>query len=67
MKVARFEIGQCVKFAPSEAWARNEPDGTFEIIRCLPFEGIAFEYRLKSVADGHERVAREGRLMSVDR
>jgi hypothetical protein len=66
MKSARFDIGQLVKFAPSGVWDfRNEPGGTFEIVRCLPFEGISFEYRLKSMSDGHERVAREGRLMSA--
>lgn len=34
----------------------------FEIVRQMPDGGFGFQYRLKSVADGHERVAPETAL-----
>jgi hypothetical protein len=34
----------------------------FEVLRQMPDGGFGFQYRLKAVADGHERVALESAL-----
>jgi hypothetical protein len=41
---------------------RYGPAGVFEIVRELPQEGAEPRYRVKSMADGHERVAAEHEL-----
>ncbi len=40
----------------------TDPRGRFKIVRLLPETGNAFQYRVKSQTDGHERVVREDQL-----
>ena len=56
---ARFRAGSPVEFVGAR---RHGPVGVFEIVRELPNEGVEPRYRVKSVADGHERVAAEHEL-----
>lgn len=56
----KFKVNQLVDFV---AWDfRLTPLGQFEIVRVLPVEHGIHRYRIKSVADGHERVAVENEL-----
>ena len=62
MTAHKFTVGQTVRFSPDrnqEATGR----GSFKIVRLLPEEASVFQYRVKSQADGHERVVREDQLV----
>lgn len=61
MHAHRFAIGQIVDFSPGlgEAAARR---GNYEVVRLLPADAHNNQYRIKSVNDGHERVAKESQL-----
>ncbi len=61
MTSRKFKVGQRVSLAQ----AQGRPRDTFEIVRVLPFEYGSHHYRIKSVADGHERVAGEGELIGA--
>jgi hypothetical protein len=60
MPTHRFHVGELVQLIPSIS--RNVPDGSFEIAKQLPGE---FEYRIKSMNEPHERVARESELQGA--
>jgi len=60
MAVHKFKAGQQVTVAahrPSGA-----AGGAFHIVRLLPEERGVWQYRVKCVADGHERVVLESDL-----
>jgi len=57
----KFTVGQEVGFLPS-AMDFNVPRGTYRIVRQLPLEAGGFQYRVKTVADGHERLISERQL-----
>ena len=63
MPTHKFHIGQLVQVAP--AISRNVPGGSYEITKKLPESRGEFEYRIKSMNEAHERVARESELQSV--
>jgi hypothetical protein len=56
----KFRIGETVMVKP--AISRNVPGGAYEVTKQLPHNGREFEYRIKSVNEEHERVARESEL-----
>jgi hypothetical protein len=56
----KFQVGEIVTLKPS--MSRNVPGGTYEVTRQLPHNGREYEYRIKSVAEEHERVASESDL-----
>lgn len=56
----KFKIGRTVEFVPSDL--RLSPPGRFEILRALPIEHGIAQYRIKSLKDGHQRVAMESDL-----
>jgi hypothetical protein len=61
MSAHKFTIGQTVRFSPD----RNQESsgrGSFKVVRLLPEEANVLQYRVKSQADGHERVVREDQL-----
>jgi hypothetical protein len=60
MNAHRFHAGQTVTLLPNR-YGPNR-NGSFEVTRLLPAEHGVNHYRLKSVADGHERVAAEDEL-----
>jgi hypothetical protein len=61
MQIHKFRVGETVHYRPN-AFDRATSRGDYEILRLLPAEGTDNQYRLKSVADGHERVVRESQL-----
>jgi hypothetical protein len=56
----KFKIGEIVTIRPS--LSRNVPGGVYGVTKQLPHNGHEFEYRIKSVSEPHERVARESEL-----
>jgi hypothetical protein len=55
----KFKVGEMVELKP--AISRNVPGGMYEIVKQLPGNGEC-EYRIKSLNEPHERVARESEL-----
>jgi len=41
---------------------RSAAKGTYKVTALLPSDGAEFSYRIKSVSEPHERVARESQL-----
>lgn len=60
IEVQRFRVGQSVQFVASDL--RLKPLGMFKIVRVMPSERGIRQYRVRSVTDGHERVALESDL-----
>jgi hypothetical protein len=58
----KFKIGQMVDFVPSKtgvpASARS-----YKVVKLLPSEGGERLYRIKTIAEAFERVARESELL----
>ena len=57
----RFRAGEHVELVPGKLDG-NLPRGLFTVLRTLPNDGMDREYRLRHLADGHERVARESQM-----
>jgi hypothetical protein len=55
----KFKIGQLVYYRPESA------SGTYQVTQLLPPEGEEYQYRIKSVREPHERVAKEHELRSA--
>jgi hypothetical protein len=60
----KFRVGQTVQFRTKPFYV-SAALGVFEVVKQLPERDGEFEYRIKNVAESHERVAREGEL-SID-
>ena len=60
MRIRKFTAGQSVAFIADDLL---KPLGTFAIVCALPEEHGLFQYRIKSLTDGHERVVMEGELL----
>jgi hypothetical protein len=58
----KFQTGQRVTLAASAA-SRRAAGGSYVITKQLPERSGEFEYRIKSVSEPHERVARESELV----
>ena len=63
MSTHKFAIGQSVHFSPDRQQEATRR-GHFKIVRLLPETANCPQYRVKSQADGHERVVREDQLAS---
>ena len=59
----KFHVRQLVQLNLSSS--RNVPRGSYEITKKLPEREGEFEYRIKSMSEPHERVARESELRAV--
>jgi len=57
----KFQVGQIVTIRL--ALSRNVPGGVYTVTKQLPENHGEFEYRIKSVDEVHERVARESELI----
>ena len=57
----RFKVGQSVHFTPGKMMP---PAGgqAYTIVRALPAEDGEYRYRIKSVYEPYERIARESEL-----
>jgi hypothetical protein len=59
----KFHLGQAVEFnPPREIFA---PRGPYVVTAKLPDRDGAFEYRIRSVNESHERLARESELQAM--
>lgn len=57
----RFKVGQAVSFSPGRMAV--PPGGReYKVLRLMPIEGGDLLYRIKSVGETYERVARESEL-----
>jgi hypothetical protein len=56
----KFKIGQLVYYLSREA-----ASGVYQVTQLLPPEGEAFQYRIKSANEPHERMAKEHELFSA--
>lgn len=61
MPAHKFKVGQSVRFTPGKM---TPPAGgqAYTIVRVLPAEGGEYHYRIKSVYEPYERIARESEL-----
>ncbi len=57
----KFKIGQKVNYT-SGPFGAAKSSSTYTITQLLPAEGDEFQYRIKSAAEPHERVAKESQL-----
>lgn len=56
----KFKPGQSVQLITGDV--RLKPLGSFEIVRVMPTEHGRRQYRIRSLLDGHERMALEAEL-----
>jgi hypothetical protein len=56
----KFKLGQSVELLRNEM--NLKPLGMFEVVRLMPTEHGRRQYRIRSLVDGHERVAMEVEL-----
>jgi hypothetical protein len=56
----KYSVGEIVLFT-SGAVGRPA-NGSYEVVRLLPFEGDDFQYRIKRAGESFERVAKESQL-----
>lgn len=61
----KYKIGQSVNYTSGPLGA-GLATGVYKITRLLPPEGNDFQYKIKSAAEPHERVAKESQLDRVD-
>ena len=59
----KFKIGQSVNYTSGPFGA--SASGVYQITQLLPPEGDDFQYKIKSAAEPHERVAKESQLDRV--
>jgi len=57
----KFKVGETVELHPGRL-DPNAPRGLYRIERLLPVESGNAQYRVKYIADGHERVVTESHL-----
>ena len=61
MEPHKFKVGQTVELLRNRE-ANLVPLGAFEVIRIMPTEHGYRQYRIRSLIDGHERMAMEAEL-----
>ena len=57
----KYAIGQTVYFT-SGMIGRHSGSGSYQVVRLLPPDGDDFQYRIKSLGEAYERVAKESQL-----
>jgi len=65
MPEPKFAMGDNVLYRPDITQDRESGAGFFEVVRLMPDEGAGRSYRIRNVANGHERIAREHQLDKV--
>ena len=59
----KFHLGQAVEFNPPRGV--YAPRGPYVVTAKLPERDGAFEYRIRSISETHERLARESELQAM--
>lgn len=57
----KYHVGQKVYYTSAMA-GRGNGTGSYQIMRLLPPDGDDFQYRIKSLTEAYERVAKESQL-----
>jgi hypothetical protein len=57
----RFRPGERVRLARGFPY-RNAAEGSYEVVRQLPYSEGDYQYRIKSAREQHDRVAKESEL-----
>jgi hypothetical protein len=60
LKTHKYSIGQSVRFTSGPG--RFGANGSFKVVKLLPTDGDEQQYRIKSVGEAFERVAKESQL-----
>ena len=60
----KFKVGQSVGFTPGKL-TPPAAGQAYKIVRALPAEDGEYRYRIKSVYEPYERIARESELSAV--
>jgi hypothetical protein len=60
----KFKVGDVVEARAS--LFKATPPGPYEVLRLLPPTGTSNQYRLKSLANAHERIVREDDIFRND-
>ena len=61
----KFHIGQLVAFRPKKGSPISAARGAYEILKQLPERDGELQYRIKSAAEEHERIAFESDLAAL--
>ena len=61
----KYKVGQSVRYT-SNVMRRFSASISFRVVQLLPAQGAELQYRIKSVSEPHERVARESQLDGDD-
>jgi hypothetical protein len=62
MSAHKFHLGQMVAYNPQKGWAGR---GAYVVTAKLPERDGEFEYRILSLTELHERMARESELQAL--
>jgi hypothetical protein len=65
MAPRRFKLGDQVRLTVDRSSGDDNPQDVYTISRLLPPEGNVWQYRVKRVSDGQERVVTESQLLKV--
>tara|TARA_R110000824_G_scaffold366730_2_gene555610 strand:+ start:138943 stop:139164 length:222 start_codon:yes stop_codon:yes gene_type:complete len=57
----KYKVGEMVEFHPGGSYLAKTR-GQYEVLRLLPAEGDGYQYRVKNLTDGHERIVHEGQI-----
>lgn len=60
LKTYKYSLGQSVRYTAGPG--RFGASGSFKVVKLLPSEGDEQQYRIKSVGEAFERVAKESQL-----
>jgi hypothetical protein len=63
MSEHKFRVGQAVEYFASRRFDRLA-GGSYTVVRLLPLDGNAPQYRIKSALDGRERMVHESEIGS---
>jgi hypothetical protein len=61
VRAHKFIVGQNVYYTGGPV-GRTAAGGSYRVVRLLPPDGGDYQYRIKSVAEAYERVAKESQL-----
>jgi hypothetical protein len=61
----KFNVDPLVDYVPKDVSRLSVPRGAYKITRLLPERDGELQYRVRSAAEGHERVALESELGAI--
>jgi hypothetical protein len=62
MTTHKFRVGEKVKFTSDPSYRHPEPSRDYLIVQQLPESDGEFQYRIRSVHEQRERIAKESQL-----